>query len=325
MDRTRFWVRFKDGRTATEQSEWVEPLDQLLGSSEVVCGWLDLEAPYSVDLEELQKSFGFSEHAIQDCRQFDQRAKLELFEGHSFWVCHGAVMNDTQGFEFSELHAFLTPKWCVTVHQGQIAPLDQLAAAWSSRPDLFPIGKGPAGLWMMLMDAMINQNSKALGQAQEQLEILDDEITGQLRSGQIEKLHHLKMALKRLRRLMAPQVDYLRSVQDGRSELACKVDRLQFRSVKDQFQLHVEKIDLSLEEIFSIRESYAVAATLASNQTMARLTAFSVVFLPLTFVTGFFGMNFEHLPVGDIRVLVGVIFFCLLSPFLVLLWVRRPS
>lgn len=329
MDQQRFWVRFKDGRTATEQTDWVEPLDQLLKSHEVECGWLDLESPYAVDLEELQTQFGFNEHAIADCRQFDQRAKLEVFDGHSFWVCHLAQTKDSGsaplGLDFLELHAFLTPNWCVTVHQAALRPLDEMASLWSSRLGMVP--RGPGAVWAALMERFFDANLRSLTGVSDRLDLIDQKIASQqgAHPGPIDQLHHIKMALKGLRRLMAPQVEYLRAVSEGRIVLACATDRLHYRAVKDSCQLLVEKIDLAVEESYSIRDSHAVAATLAANRTMARLTAFSVVFMPISFVTGFFGMNFMALPVGDPRWLWAVIGFCGVIPWLVLYWIRRTS
>ncbi len=326
MDQQRFWVRFKDGRTATEQTDWVEPLDQLLKSQEVECGWLDLESPYAVDLEELQSQFGFNEHAIADCRQFDQRAKLEVFDGHSFWVCHTAVAKDSSSavweLDFLELHGFLTPTWCVTVHQSVIPALDQMASLWSSRLAVIP--RGPGAVWASLMERIFDSNLKSLSGVSDRLDTLDQQIA--TRKGAelatIDQLHHIKMALKGLRRLTAPQVEYLRSVSEDRIILACATDRLHYRAVKDSCQLLVEKTDLAIEESYSIRDSHAVAATLAANRTMARLTAFSVVFMPISFVTGFFGMNFMALPVGDPRWLWAVMIFCSVTPWIVLHWIR---
>ena len=104
--------------------------------------------------------------------------------------------------------------------------------------------------------------------------------------------------------------------------LACATDRLHYRAVKDSCQLLVEKTDLAIEESYSIRDSHAVAATLAANRTMARLTAFSVVFMPISFVTGFFGMNFMALPFGDPRWLWAVMIFCSVTPWVILRWIR---
>ncbi len=326
MEKTRFWVRFKDGRFATDQTDWIEPIDQLVTSRDVAFAWLDLQAPYAVDLEDLQRRFGFHPHAIDDCRRFDQRAKLEAFSDHWFWVFHGANTAGSDDVEFSEVHAFLVGRWLVTVHQGEVQPIEKLAQQWGVQS---PVGRGPFPgspvlAWTRILDALVTQHADVLAKLSDRLEELDDEITTRIRTGQIEQVHQLKMNLKSMRRLLAPQVEYLRAVVDGRMPVASsREERLDLRAAKDHAQLLVEKLDLALEATLSIRESYAVAATLASNRIIGRLTAFSVVFLPITFVTGFFGMNFTQLPYGDSSWLMFVIGFILLAPLGVLFVIRR--
>lgn len=330
MEKTRFWVRFKDGRFATDRTDWIEPIDQLVMSRDIAFAWLDLQAPYAVDLEDLQKRFGFHPHAIEDCRRFDQRAKLEAFSDHWFWVFHGASLKQSSDWggevDFSEVHAFLVGRWLVTVHQGEVKPLEKFAEQWSTQ---LPGGRpampvSPVLAWAKIMDALIEQHADALSGLSEKLESLDDEIAARLRSGQIAQIHQLKMNLKLMRRLLSPQVEYLRAVVEGRMPVASSPEeRLHLRAAKDDVQLLVEKLDLAIEATLSIRESYAIAATLASNRMIGRLTAFSVIFLPITFVTGFFGMNFTQIPYSDFHLLALVIGFIVLAPLVVFFVVRR--
>lgn len=322
MEKIRFCVLLKDGRIATEETSWVEPLDQLIESSAVELGWIDLQSPYAVDLEDIQGKFGFHPHAIEDCRRFDQRAKLEEFKDHWFWVFHGSSLNSKNEVELQELHAFLAGNWLVTVHQGEIDPVNRLHDEWwrvgSPRP------KTPLKTWAILVSGLVDQHAQTLAKIIDLFEELDDEIAVRLKTGQIERIHGLKMGLKSIRRVVGPQIEYMRAVLEGRMSVStAHEDLLDLRAVKDPLQVLIEKLDLVLEKTLSLRDSYAVAATLASNRSMARLTTASVVFLPITFVTGFFGMNFQGLPVNDLRWLWSVIAFCIFAPLAVLYWIRR--
>jgi magnesium transporter len=127
---------------------------------------------------------------------------------------------------------------------------------------------------------------------------------------------------------MGPQVEYLRSTFEKRVALGeglSEAGRVQLRSVKDHAQLLVEKVDLAIEQAASIRDAYAVSANMQANRTMSRLTVISVVFLPLTFLTGFFGMNFTQLPYSDARWLVFVLLSTVLAPVGVLFWIKRTG
>lgn len=257
--------------------------------------WVDL-GPDPADLQWLGQRFGFHPLALEDCAHQDQRTKLEDYPGALFLVIHRlATGRDLAEIDSEELHAFLTAEALVTVHERPIAELDRVFERCVADPAL--LGRGADFALYLLYDAVTDAHFALADALTDEIDDLVGEVVAG--AGQTDLLPRIlgaRRAMAVLRRRLAPQREVFAALArpgDGRVRDA---NAPYFRDVQDHLLRITEEIDVGRDLVGSLMESQLSLINNRLNAVMARLALFSTIFLPLTFLTGFFGMNLPNLP-----------------------------
>jgi magnesium transporter len=306
----------------------VEGASALAPPAEGIRRWLDLEAEPDEVLERLRIGFDFHPLAIEDCQQFDQRPKLEEYRDHLFLVtqsfsCPSAHLTKV---ELHELHAFLGESYLVTVHADHLAALDEVWRRVLTTPDATE--RGVDFIYYLIASRMVESNLPILDHITDELEELEDRVLGRRpMRADLARIFELKRHLVSLRKVLSPQRDTLAMLArrgDGRvSERTSHY----FRDVYDQLVRLNESIESNRDLLGNALDAYLSSVSNRTNEIMKYLTLLSAVFLPLAFVVGFFGQNFESLPGAPhwmesralMHVMVGV---CLATPVVMIAWFR---
>jgi magnesium transporter len=135
----------------------------------------------------------------------------------------------------------------------------------------------------------------------------------------------VRRSLVRVRRALAPQRDVIGALSRREHGFISQKSLLYFRDVSDHIQRQYESIDSLRELAQSVLEVQLSLVEREQNRVINRLTVLSTIFLPLNFITGFFGMNFAHLPVTDDRLLMAALATMAILPTMLLLWFRRKG
>jgi magnesium transporter len=283
--------------------------------------WIDLVAPGESDLEQLRKTFSFHPVTIDDVRTYDQRPKLEEYADHLFVVVHRLVVKtDPCEVESDELHAFLGQNFLVTAHARE---LPELAGVFSRLAGDELVGQRGPAFWLYLVSSRLAMVSgveiEKLATEVEGIEESIFEVRGQ---EVLERLLHVKRSLATARRLTSPQRDVFAALTKLGSTIVPDNTAVYFRDVYDQFVRELEALDSQRELAGSSLEAYFSMVSQRTNEVMKHLTLLSSIFLPLTFVTGFFGQNFDHLPFHSDALMWTGIGSCLLLPAGMLSWFR---
>lgn len=317
----RFLIGSSEDAERSKLTEWPEDISPVNFQGEFEMAWFDIEDPTADELAWLSSRFHFHPLAIEDCAHFDQRPKLEEYADHLFLVLHGLKADRTQKcVEVYELHAFLAKNAVVTVHQGQVEPLEALKRKISRDRNQMPLQVD--FLLHKVLDVVMDDNPKSLACVEGEIELLDEEISQQARGLRIEKIHALQLQLTQARHVMNPQREIFRAIiNHGYAEIGEKAT-IYFRDIYDHLIVVTETIDRLRENLWGIRDAYLAMSAHRSNEAMKRLTVFSVVFLPLTFITGFFGMNFTQIPWGSPWLFLLVVVCVLALPVGMIFWFR---
>ncbi|HEV7282540.1 MAG TPA: magnesium/cobalt transporter CorA [Pirellulaceae bacterium] len=279
--------------------------------------WIDVEAHAPEDLALLGERFGFHPLALEDCAHFDQRPKVETYDDYLFVVTHGYRFSadDRDSIEGLELHSFVGVNYLVTVHTEPMPALDAVWSRVAKEPGA--LRRGVAFVGYLVADATVDTFFPLVDDIADRVETIEARVVEQGDRGDrhdLEEIFKLKRSLVELRRILAPQRDVfgmLAKRGDGRID-----DRtaIYFRDVHDHILRIHESVEATRDLLGNALEAYLWAASQRTNEIMKRLTLLSAIFLPLTFITGFFGQNFQHMPWGNDYLLFAMIALCLIVP-----------
>jgi len=287
--------------------------------------WLDLTDPGDEEVAALAEAFSFHPLALEDLAKRGQRPKLDDFGDYMFLVYYGAVEGKDGELELEEVHAFLSGGYIVTSHKRPSTVLEearQRLDAQSPRSEQFVVYR--------VLDGLTDSFFPVLERLDERLEALDGEIFDRPQPQQLEEITGLRRQLVRLRRVVTPQRDLLaRGVDDILEIPGLEADsRNYFRDVYDHAIRISDQIDSYRDLLAGTRDAYLSVVSNRLNQITKQLTVVATIFLPLSFIVGFFGQNFKWM-VTNID--SATAFFALgigslvLSVAGLLVWFRRGS
>jgi magnesium transporter len=243
--------------------------------------WLDLHSPPDADLDELGKLLNIPELAIEDTKEFGQRPKLDDYETRVLIVFYGA-----EGTAPLEVHIHVSGDEVVTVRRDACSHFDEtkervLAKTMHTEQELV----------YRILDALADSLRMLVDRYGAEIEGLEEIAFRRPTADQRRRMSELRALLFRLQQIVMPQRDLLGhggDVLEHLPGLERDVARNKFRDVHDD-------LVLTSNEIAYLRELLAEAVNVLLNQMAGRLTIVATIFLPLTFATGFFGMNFGWL------------------------------
>jgi magnesium transporter len=284
--------------------------------------WIDLEHQDERALGVLRESFDFHPLTLEDCLHFDQRPKLEEYGAYLFIVVHGfKVSGDLHDVEPLELHAFLGKDYLVTVHE---APIPELETVWKRVLGDAALGRrGADFIYYLIVDTIVDANFAILDRLSDALDEIEDEVLNRHKQEHLGQIFMLKRVLVSMRRVLSPQRDVFAILSKRGHPCISEMTSLYFRDVYDHLVRIYESIDTGRDLLGNALDAYLSMVALRTNEIMKRLTILSAVFLPLTFVTGFFGQNFTHLPFDSDALMVVAIVSLIVIPSGMLLWFWR--
>jgi magnesium transporter len=286
-----------------------------------VLRWIDLESQDPAQLELLRQNFDFHPLAIEDCLHVDQRPKVEEYGEYLFLVTHGYQCRGALAeMELHELHVFLGANYIVTVHQGGI---DALANVWQrAAGDLALVKRGVDFLYYLVADAMVDANFPILDLIADEIEAVETHVINRPRQADLERIFGLKHRLVGMRKVLSPQRDAFAALAKRGDARVSERTALHLRDVYDHLVRINESIESNRDILGNALDAYLSAAAQRTSEIMKALGIMSAIFLPLTFVTGFFGQNFEHLPFNSDLFMWSMIASLVLLPTGMLAWFR---
>jgi magnesium transporter len=255
--------------------------------------WMDVEAPDADDYEILSKAFGFHPLTIEDVKSGDQRPKLEEYTGYSFMVLFEAVLKAEGGLDFEEYFLFLANDYLVTIHKDPQPYLAELRKRIEARPDTTK--DQPAFLTYLVVDQIVDANFPVLDQLDNTIDELEDTIIDRADPEQLRTIYTLKHDITRLRQLLGAQRDLFQRLISSSLGPDDREMGLYYRDVYDHIIRQYETVDSLRDLLTGAMDVYLSTVSNRLNVTMKTLTVIASLFLPLTFLTGFYGMNFAFL------------------------------
>lgn len=286
--------------------------------------WIDLEGQDAEQLAALKDRFNFHPLAIEDCEHRNQRPKLEDYDDHVFIVTHGFRLPEGESAELriEELHAFVANSYLVTVHSEPNAALEKV---WKRVAENGGRAKrGIDFIYYLLLDAVVDSLFDPVEEMADELDELQDQALSHSGEQDLTRVFRIKRLLLTMRKTLSAQQDVVGqlAIEEDDSPIKSRTCVF-FRDVHDHLLRLLDSVDLARELVGNTLEAQLWAASHRANRAMKRLSVLGAIFLPLTFITGFFGQNFEHLPFSSRTMFVLMLVACATVPPMMLYTFKR--
>jgi len=259
--------------------------------------WIDIRGLHDVDLlREIGEHYGLHALVLEDIVNTSQRPKLEDYGDYLFVVCRMLQLDEASGdIESEQVSLVLGPGWVLSFQErtGDVfEPVRERVRHGKGR-----IRKGgPDYLAYALLDAVVDHYFVVAEQFGDEIESLEEELLGDPQTDLLETIHRFKREIIVVRRSVWPLREVVAAMTRDEIPLIQEATRTFLRDVHDHV-IQVADIIESFRDILSgLQDLYLSSLSHRMNEVMKVLTIAATIFVPLTFIAGIYGMNFENMP-----------------------------
>jgi magnesium transporter len=295
----------RDG--VTRQADAVDPAWLAPDASEVV--WVNIDQPVEDDRPLLQGVFHLHELAVEDALSAQHHPKIESYDGFLYLILHDVGLHGAQPHGLhpagrprgadNDIDFFLGRNFLVTVHTAPSAPIEAEQTVCAKHHSI--LGEGPVSLMHRIIDAMVDQYPPLVDRLEECLDELERMVFDNPNAHPLKGILALKSDVASLRRVAVPERDAVGRL--ARREFAEIPEQMayRFRDVYDHLVRLTEEAMFFQDRVTGLLDAYLSTQSNRMNQVMKVLTLIATIFMPLTVLTGMYGMNVSlpHLPGGD--------------------------
>jgi magnesium transporter len=327
-------IVYRDSSGAIHLDWPVERLEDAIGDRKGTL-WLDLENPghscTEAAEELLQGVFGFHPLAVEDALKESHIPKVDDWGEYLFLVFHGtSLVKETNELALQELDVFLGPNYVVTYHTEPLLFLDQDRLSIERDPR-DRLQHGADHLLFRFLDRAVDQSLLVIEHLDDRVDAIQNQVIEDPRSKTLHTIVRVKRAAIRLHKTFGPQREVLSRLARDPYQPIQPQHRVYFRDVYDHV-VRMHDISESLRDLIAgTLETYLTVLSNRTNDIMKMLTMVTLMFMPMSFLVGFFGMNFfaenltfqTPLPKGLLFV-VSLLIMCI-SPSLMWIYARRKK
>lgn len=293
-----------------------------LGQGRRAFKWYDYQSPTPEQLDVLQRQFTLDPLAMEDVRAFDERAKVLDFGEYLFITVH-SLTREKGEMQDHELEAFLGRDYLITIHQ---EPLPQVESA---RRRCFLDTKhqalGPDYLLYLIVDEMTDSLFPMLDGMDDEIDAIEAETLNKATPKTLNKIFQLKQEFIQMRRSVAPMRDVINALASTRYGLIDSRTALYYRDVYDRLSRIYELIETARDLLGNALDTYLSVQSNRMNEVMKGLTVIATIFLPISFIVGWGGMNFDRMPFDSDLLFWVVNAFIIAIPLGMILYFRRKG
>jgi magnesium transporter len=264
--------------------------------------WLDLADAGPDTIALLSDVFKIHPLAVEDAQEFNQRPKVEDYDDFVYLVAYGARGLDQP---MVEVHCFYAEHFLVTVHRQEVAAVpDACRALGRLRTE-----RRLVALYRLL-DSLVDSMFPFLAAFDDRIDELQDQIFAKPTDQELAALFGLKRQLVDMRKLVTPQRDMMASMLSRAVAIPDMTDETEryMRDLYDHLIRISDMVDSYRDLLSGSLDAYMSVVSNRLNDVMKQLTIIATVFLPLSFLTGFFGQNFGWMVarLGSLGVFLGL-------------------
>lgn len=247
--------------------------------------WADITDPDEATMQKLGALFDFHELAMEDAAHQQHRAKLDSYPHGLFlvWMTPGRPHGD--GISQTELDVFIGKDHLVTAHAGRSSAVETVA----QEGPRFMRG-GPDWTVHAIVDLLVDATLPLADEIGEKLFALEDRMLGNPRQEDLRALHRVRRQLVRMHRIVAPERDVVRGLA-RESDIVSESANRYFQDIGDHLARVLDEIETYQDVGESVMDVFLSAQNNRMNEIMKQLTVVATIFMPLTLISGIYGMN----------------------------------
>ena len=258
--------------------------------------WIDVEGLGNLEvLREIGRLLEIHPLALADIVNVPQRPKVELYGDRLLLICHMAMLTASGEIDFEQVSLVLGPDWVVSFQEKPGDVFDPVRTRIRS-PQMRIRRMQADFLAYALIDAVVDGYFPVMEKLGDDLDALEDEVMERPTRATLERIHGIRRTLLRIHRLQWRQRDAIATLWRDESFPISDPVRLFLRDVHDHAFVVLDSIETFRDLSVSLMDVYLSAASNRLNEVMKTLTAVATVFIPLTFIVGIYGMNFDAMP-----------------------------
>ena len=261
--------------------------------------WVDLSAPTPEESKVLTDVFHFHELAVEDALAEIHHPKVESYGDYLYLILHGIDFKAREhAFATQEVDFFLGPQYLVTYHNGTSRSIGRITEICTRNDRV--LGEGPSALLYRIVDAMVDNYRPEVEKLSNRLDSLEKEVFQRPRSTLVRRILDFKRDIASLRRVVTPERDAVGRLARREFSQISEGLSYRFRDVHDHLIRLTDESMYFQDRISSLLDAHLSNVSNQLNGVMKVLTIISTIFMPMTVLTGLYGMNVDlpHLPGG---------------------------
>jgi magnesium transporter len=285
--------------------------------------WIQAVGESPETLEALGKSFNLHPVTNEDLINRDQRVKIEEFDTYAFVVFFALRRFTGDSLDTEEIHVVLSKNALLTSYTEPLDIARRVFERCTSDPRL--LTNGPDFLLYLLSDAVVDAYFPILDALEDEIDELEDAVIANPARSRMHRIFQLKRILVELRKLFSPERERFNALSRRDFPYIQPRTAVYFRDVHDHLVRAHEMTESYRDFVINVMDAYLAATSNRLGQVMKQLTIIATIFMPLSFLTGFFGMNFNHIPFHNPWLLFLAVGTMVTLPFVMLLLFLRAG
>jgi magnesium transporter len=257
--------------------------------------WVDLDNPTEAEAREvLEKTFDFHPLAIEDCIVVTEQPKIDDYEKYLFLVIHALRVSAEHKVQTVELNMFIGPNFIVTHHE---EPLPAIQSTLDRiKRNTAAVAKASDRLTYTILDLLFDQYEPAIEALAADIAELEKQVLSGRTGDILIDVIRLKTEVRRFRELAQPQRDVIHRIARGEFKLVRAKLLPYYRDLLDRLKRVTDLTESYRDALTNILQIHLNLQQMEVNRVTKVLTVLATLSIPFVAITGFYGMNFEHMP-----------------------------
>jgi magnesium transporter len=266
------------------------PLEDL-SKENILWFWMDFSSPTQEEIALLESYFHFHHLSIEDCIHSLNSPKLDYYDAYNFFILN-ALAQDT--LDPVEVSLFVGNSYIVSYHGTELNELDE---AWQRvKVNEKNWDRGPSYIAHQILDEIVDNFFPAVYKIEDRLNEIDSKVIKKPMHSLMDEIFEIRSDLLKLRRLINFTRDLLYRILNSERLEGFNEHIMYFSDIYDHLVKLSDMVESNREMTSDIRDNFMSINSSRMNKNMMVLTVITTIFIPLTFIAGVYGMNFENMP-----------------------------